>query len=213
MSKHRPLLVAVVLFVGFATTARSQLSQQGIVDSAGLSTCQQGSHLLIDPCTGAVLTLDSSLIDLDSVLCESGLLQGPDVGVECTVMSVQDFVPLPPVCVPRVRDLRVRQTFDDRTFVLWSDILSPKSSCVAGYDLIQGRFPLPAQGDLGEVTCLLDNSSTTNWLSPVPELPQPGELFFFVARPIGPLGNPDYGTSSAGAVRMPSAGDCPLGGH
>jgi hypothetical protein len=80
-------------------------------------------------------------------------------------------------------------------------------------DAIRGardNLYLGAPGDLGAVTCIADLKSNyaIGFVSD-PTVPPPGEAFFYLYRFCG--GGPicSYGTTSSGAPRTPSSGDCP----
>ena len=210
MTKYRSVLLTLGLLVCFTPTARAQLSGHGVIDLSPVSFCLQGQYFLVDPCTGSRVLMQSSTINLGSLLCESGQADGPDVGIECPVIEVQSFVPQALSCTLEVRDTEARQISTGATVLLWPPVLSPSSACVTSYDVIRGRSSLVTPGDLGDVICLEnDSTDTTTFGDSDPEPPQPGELFFYLVRPNGPLGSANYGGASSGAVRRPTTGDCP----
>ena len=83
------------------------------------------------------------------------------------------------------------------------------------YDVIRGEVASlsadPSNVLLGPVICLENNSGDTNTVGfPDPEIPDPGEVFFYLFRGSkGTAAGPgSYGTGSPNKVRLAGAGDC-----
>jgi hypothetical protein len=97
------------------------------------------------------------------------------------------------------------------------DMVIHKGTCPApaftpaSHDYIRGelcQLSEPANVDLGEVTCLRNSTPEDQlFVDDTPVLTQGIGAWFFLARRNPPPC--DYGVSSAGNVRVPSAGDCP----
>lgn len=210
----RNLLVAAPVIVGtllLSVSARAiaQTSAEGLVEpSVAGDWCNQFlTHEITDPCTGDISYLRSSFLDLDAHLCQHVLVDGPDVGVECTIIDVQSLTPTNLACPLEVRGLWVRNP--RFTWIEWTPI-----PCAEAYDLIRGELPgLWENGStvtLGPVSCRADDLLNTNTFGERDtDLPGTGRVFFYLARAYGPLiGQTTYGFSSSGSERAPSAGDC-----
>jgi hypothetical protein len=91
---------------------------------------------------------------------------------------------------------------DEPTAVRWSAGSGPTL-----YDVVRGDLAdIAPGGDLGTVLCIENDSTDNSTLgSPDPDEPNPGEVFFYLVRGL-PAGG--YGTTSSGAPRLASAGDC-----
>ena len=93
------------------------------------------------------------------------------------------------------------------TSVSWTAMSGP-----ARYDIVRGdvaNFDLPGGGisDLGPVVCLDDDSRDVR--SQDPAAPAPGQVFFYLFRPIDIDGiTGSYGQSSDGSERQPGSGGC-----
>jgi hypothetical protein len=202
----------VVLLV--ATTRTLPAAVRGYVEFPYTPTiCQQESHFLTDPCTGALaLADDDQGIDLDPYVCTYVVVDGPDIGVECEVIATFSVTPAQPPCPIMFSGLWLSATTPPQ--VNWFHV-----TCAVSHDVIRGGLQSLAAGttsiDLGPVRCLADDVPQADfWYVAGPvdsDLPPSGEAFFYTARAAGlPEGDATYGRSSDGRERIPSSGDCPL---
>lgn len=94
------ILLTIIFFV--TPIQASAASAFGIVRVAPpLSICMQGeTHYLEDPCDGSLVTrLLSDTIDLNWYLDQYVEVEGTEIGVECSIINVQNIVILPePIC-------------------------------------------------------------------------------------------------------------------
>jgi hypothetical protein len=177
------------------------------------TTCGQETHFLTDPCTGNaqwLLTEQYGGIPMDPYLCTYVDVDGPDVGIECTVIQPMSVSPAQPPCPITFKSLRI----DDATppHLDWDRV-----TCAATYDVIRGALPGPASDgsriDLGPVTCLANDFPQIDFwqvTGPVdPESPPVGQAYFYLVRAAGlPDGDMTYGHSSDGLEEVPLSGDC-----
>lgn len=202
---------------GPSVSETTVLSGRGLLGRAtGTSTCMEETHVLTNPCTG----LESTLLDsqfssapLDDYLCQYVSVSGPDVGIECPIIGVQDLALVsPPSCLA---DLSV---FDSTsTWLQW-----PFRPCAVSYDVIRGALPGPTANagvvDLGPVVCLVNDlvvpsgSTPSTFFGPRDEEAPPlGQAFFYLVRatlmtaPVTP-----YGFSNTEEMEVPASGDCTL---
>lgn len=180
----------------------------GIVERGGISICLE-SHKIIDPCTHRSAVLESSAVNLDGLLCQHVAVEGPEVGVECVVIDVQQATPAEPGCEFEVWDLLAQD--EAATWLAWQPF-----PCAETYDVIRGDLPgLSIDGsvvDLGPVNCLANDLPfpTTSQGPLDAEVPAPGHAFSYLVRARTPFGLLPYGFTNSGLVRTPSSGDCPL---
>ena len=191
------------------------LSGRGLLGLVtGTSTCLEETHVLTDPCTGfedALLDAYFSSVPLDSYLCQYVSVTGPDVGIECPVIGVQDLTLVPPPSC--LSDLSVVDSTS--TWLQW-----PTRPCAASYDVIRGALPGPTANagvvDLGPVVCLVNDlvvpfgSIPSTFYGPRDgDAPLPGQAFFYLVRAtLQPSGVTPYGFSSGGGTENPASGDC-----
>lgn len=197
-----------------ATSFPSSAGYRGYVERPWTpTTCQQETHFLTDPCTGNaqwLLTDQYGGIPMDPYLCTYVDVDGPDVGVECTVIQPMSVSAAQPPCPITFRSL-------------WIDAATPprldwyRVPCAGAYDVIRGTLPGPASDgsriNLGPVTCLANDFPQIDfWYvsGPVdPESPPLGKAFFYLVRAAGlPAGDMTYGHSSDGLEEVPLSGDC-----
>lgn len=205
-------MAALSLLLAPAPPAAGQapyLKARGYIDRVIFGGyCMQGSHSIIDPCTGQAALLESVQLDLDNFLCQHAEAMGPDVGVECPVMSVDYVLPVDPACAIEVVGAFMSGYLDNAS-LYWHP-----QACVGAYDVIGGVMQglLAGSGwvDLGAVSCLANDLGKHSIYLNVPDIPPPGQVLFYLIRARGePYGLTSYGFSSSGLVRIPSAGDCP----
>ncbi len=188
------------------------LEARGFIESLSqTTTCLQGTHFIVDPCSPRYDPIESTIFDLNAFACQHVLARGPNVGIECPVIDVQSITQLSLVCVPEVLELELTAAGALR----WRRL-----PCASSYDLIRGPLPGPVEGaagvDLGTVRCLGNDLPANNvavlYLGPGDEeLPPVGQAFFYLVRGSGPpYGTTPYGFSSLGGMRFASAGDCPV---
>jgi hypothetical protein len=202
-------LVMGALLLGVPVQVVAQTSAEGLIEpSVAGDWCNQFlTHEISDPCTGEISYLKSSFFDLDAHLCQHVLVEGPDVGVECTIIDVESLAPTNLACPLEVRRLLARNP--RFTWIQWTTV-----PCAETYDLIRGELPGPGEGDgvvtLGPVSCRADDAANSNTFNERDtDVPGPGGVFFYLARAQGPLiGQTSYGLSTSGSKRTPSAGDC-----
>jgi hypothetical protein len=216
-SKHRisALLLVSVAF-GLQVTMAAPLSGRGLLEVAtGTSTCLEGTHVLIDPCTGFeryLLDQQFSAVAFDPYLCQYVQASGSDVGIECPIIGADSIALVePPTCIANL------SIFDpSSTWLQW-----PIRPCALSYDVIRGILPGPtgAAGavNLGPVVCLVDDlvppgsMPSTQFGPHDDEAPPPGRAFFYLVRAtLSASGVTPYGFSSGGEIESPSSGDCAL---
>ena len=204
------LLVALLVTTSFSSSA----AYRGYVERPwSPTTCQQETHFLTDPCTGNAqwgLTDQNGGIPMDPYVCTYVDVDGPDVGVECTVIQPMSVLAAQPPCPI---------TFER----LWLDAAAPPAlawyrvPCARAYDVIRGTLPGPTSDgshiNLGPVTCLANDSPQIDfWYVPGPvdpETPPLGRAFFYKVRFAGlPNSDMTYGHSSDGLEEVPLSGDC-----
>jgi hypothetical protein len=201
------LIAATLLVVGTCCLpARGQnLQAQGFVEGpSGIDGClQEYTYFLTDLCTGEGVRLSTSPGALSGALCEWIEVAGPDVGIECTIIEVQEGALADPPCSVEVKRLTVEPHSANTTRIRWSDL-----PCANDYDVIRGSVSLLAAGSLGPVTCVADDEAglLADDMSGLD--PAPGEALFYLVRGDGALGSAHYGWSSAGDPRLPASGDC-----
>lgn len=199
------LLFVVVLCVLCLFAPPAALAQEqavGVVEPAGFTICNQGTHVVRDPCIGAeVLIQSAGSINLNAFLNDFVIVEGFDVGVEpgCRVLEVYAVAYSSPAC-----NLQVTLTVSGGggTVLLWGH------STWRRYDLIRGELPLEMSGsavNLGQVVCLADDLTGSSWGTDT-ETPLPGEAFFYLVR----VGSSSYGFSTSGSPEAPASGDCPV---
>jgi len=111
--------------------------------------------------------------------------------------------------------MRAHET-ETGTVFTWSPVLDATTYDVARGDLANADandLP-PHDVDLGFLTCIADDSATTDTLTaPDPSVPAPSQVFFYLFRddvvdPLDPEAG-SYGLSDDDGQRVPSVGDCP----
>ena len=87
--------------MSFMPKQSSAMVAQGVVfRSPPFSTCMQGeTHYLANPCDGSIVVHLKRYLNLDSYIGEYVRVTGPEVGVECAIINVEDIMVLPtPEC-------------------------------------------------------------------------------------------------------------------
>ena len=206
------LRLPVVLCLLMALPGVASAAIRGYVERPWTpTTCLQGSHFLTDPCTGNIsLADDTQALDLDPYLCKYVVVNGPDIGVECTVIAPSSIVESQAPCPITFGDLWL--TGADPPTVNWDRVI-----CAPGYDVVRGDVASvvveTSRINLGPVLCAADNWRQENWwfvTGPADgESPPLGQAFFYLVRaPRLPFGDSAYGYSSDGREEVPGSGDC-----
>ena len=206
--------VAIAFVLLPFTPVSANIQSTGVIEPFPDPTiCLQGSHIITDLCTGRAELLDEFWIDLDPFVCQHVFVEGPNVGVECRIIGPTTVSVTEPQCSTQIRDLVVSGQID--TQARWSRV-----PCAAAHDLIRGDLsslrPDGDQIDLGAVVCVGDDLAERFLGLPItgppdPDIPEPGIVFFYLARGNhAPFGGDTYGAATGGEIRVPTGGDCPL---
>lgn len=198
-----------------ATSGLSSAAYRGYVELPWTpTTCGQESHFLTDPCAGnaeTLLTDQYGGVNLAPYVCTYIEVNGPDVGIECSVIEPDSVVPTQPTCSIMSRSLLISGAIPP--VPCWS-----RAPCARSYDLIRGVLPgMKSDGSqisLGPVTCLANDLPQPSYplvTGPAdPESPPLDTAFFYLVRAAGlPDGDTTYGHSSNGLEEVPLSGDCP----
>ena len=220
-ARSAPVILLVAFGPCLAAEGGPPISEDAVLTGRGLlglatgtTTCLEGDHDLINPCTATESVLLSgqfSSIPLDDYLCQYVSVSGTDVGIECPDIGVQTLTLVaPPACIANL------SVFDEAsTWLQW-----PARPCAVSYDIIRGVLPGPSAGggavDLGAVNCLADNfipapgTIPSTMLGPRDgDAPPLGQSFFYLVRAtLQSSGVTPYGFSNTDAQENPSSGGC-----